>query len=51
MSDAKPKMVYNAPRFMVKQYGWDIFVGLFDLFYVHEKYCPNERSRGSIFGP
>ena len=27
MADAKPKMVYNAPRFMVKQYDWDVFVG------------------------
>ena len=24
---AKPKMVYNSPRFKVKQYDWDVFVG------------------------
>ncbi len=23
----KPKMIYNAPRFKVKQYDWDVFVG------------------------
>ena len=27
MADTKPKMIYNAPRFMVKQYDWDVFVG------------------------
>ena len=27
MADEKPKMIYNAPRFKVKQYDWDVFVG------------------------
>ena len=26
-AQAKPRMIYNAPRFTVKQYDWDVFVG------------------------
>ena len=27
MSETQPKMIYNNPRFMVKQYDWDVFIG------------------------
>ena len=27
MTDQKPKMIYNNPRFQVKQYDFDLFVG------------------------
>jgi len=27
MADEKPKMIYNNPRFQVKQYDFDLFVG------------------------
>lgn len=27
MTEEKPKMIYNTPRFKVKQYDWDVFMG------------------------